>query len=255
LGILALRAGNRRWTETQWFAALLMGLLLAHAQFAGLGWFYRYEAYLVFAGLLGAGALLATSLPGEEFWIGLRVRPLAGVITLLSAACLLAPFALRGVHAWRDSSRASANIFQQQVQMGIFLRDYYAGQPVVVNDCGAVSFLSEARVTDIGGIGSREAAALKWEHRYSAPAVGALAQAAQAQVALVYESWLLAIGGVPAGWQKIETWTIPDNAVCGSDTVSIYSLNPAFRESLRRRLRAFSPRLPAEVKQTESAVF
>jgi hypothetical protein len=255
MGVLALRAGNRRWTETQWFAVMLMGLLLAHAQFAGLGWFYRYEAYLVFTGVLGAGALLAACLPGEKFWLGLRTHLPAGVLALLLAASLLAPFAARGARAWRDAPRASANIYRQQVQMGIFLRDYYAGQPVVVNDCGAVSFLSEAKITDIWGIGSREAAALKWEHRYSAQAVGALAQAAQAQVALVYEPWLRENGGVPAGWEKIETWTIPDNVVCGDATVSIYSLNPVFRESLRGRLRAFSPRLPAEVKQTESAVF
>jgi hypothetical protein len=254
-GLMLDRFARGRWTEKHWFNLILACLLWLHAQFAGIGWFYRYEAYLIFIGILGLGSLAAGHL--ETAWLQNRLackRP-AGVLVFLLVAALLFPYASRSYHAYRDIPHASRNIFQQQVQMGLFLRNYYPTCPVVVNDCGAVRFFSRARVIDIGGIGSREAAALKLERRYSSRTLEAWARREQAQIAMVYEPWLPAKGGAPESWRKIETWRISDNVVCGNDAVSIYALNPAARESLARRLRAFSARLPVDVVQTGAVNF
>ena len=52
------------WTREILLLTMTLGVIALHVQFADLGWFYRYEAYLMVLGLCGAGRLAG---PGS-FW-------------------------------------------------------------------------------------------------------------------------------------------------------------------------------------------
>lgn len=62
-------------------------------------------------------------------------------------------------------------------------------------------------------------------------------------MAIVYDSWLIDNGGVPASWQKAGEWT---GAVPNS-TVAFYAVRPDQVGELTDKLRAFRPNLPPDV--------
>jgi hypothetical protein len=48
--------------------------------------------------------------------------------------------------------QASRNIYEQQYQMGMFLKRCYPGKAVAVNDICAVSYLADVRLVDLLGL-------------------------------------------------------------------------------------------------------
>jgi hypothetical protein len=134
--------------------------------------------------------------------------------------------------------------------MGLFLQRGYARGCAVVNDAGAVCFLSDTRVIDIGGLGTLKFAAAKLSHQYTSDKIEALVRESQADIAIIYDRWLLTSGGVPKSWKKVGMWQISNNQICAEDNVSFYVINPAGKAYALEQLREYAPQLPADVKQT-----
>jgi hypothetical protein len=222
-----------------WF----VGMALLHIAFASIGWFYRYEAYLVALGVVTVGMCL----PAAHRGVGRR----GTFQTLAILLILAAPLLVRSVEP--RVSKACRNIYEQQYQMGLFLHDYYTGRTVVANDVGAVNYLADVRCLDLVGLASVEVARLRVERKWDAQRLQQLVESKDAAVAVVYDSWIDDIPGmtpVPGNWRKAGQWKIADNVICGNDTVSFYALSSAEFEPLVAHLAAFSPRLPASVTQS-----
>ncbi|MDB5034673.1 MAG: hypothetical protein JWQ98_1914 [Chlorobi bacterium] len=242
--VATLRRGAGVWSREVMMIAIATGTVMLHLQFAGIGWFHRYEAYLIAMALVALAPLVRELLAGISARSGVAVR-LAGVFMLIIGAL---PFLHRGLKVM-VTPRATANIYQQQYQMGLFLARYYPGASVAANDIGAITFLGDIHLLDTWGLGSLEPALMKRAGTYTIDTVARLCASRGVKLAIVYDSWLRELGGMPPSWTRVGMWTIPQNVVCGDSTVSFYAVDPSERDSLVQRLRAFAPSLPGEVRQ------
>ena len=231
-------------------ATIVLATGLLHAQLASLGWFYRYEAYLVCAGLLCV-FLLAREIPWPSLndnaeWSQLHrlARMVFGTFGTRRAA-LDSRFAA----AHQQIASASANIGQQQYQMALFLDRYYHGGAVAANDIGAINFLADLDCLDLWGLSDVHVARLRMAGKYDSAAIASIASERRMKIAVVYDDWYLPYGGLPRAWIKAGEWTIPNNTICGGSTVSFYAVDQSQnRDTLHRRLLEFTHDLPADVE-------
>jgi len=143
------------------------------------------------------------------------------------------------------------NIFEQQYQMGSFVKEYYQGSSVALNDVGAVNFLADIDCLDLWGLANRDVTRLKRDHNYHTRDIAVLARQAGTRMAMIYDEWYAGqVGGVPAEWLRVGQWTIPDNVILGEATVSIYALDNSEVPRLIQSLREFAPKLPRDVIQS-----
>ena len=135
--------------------------------------------------------------------------------------------------------------------MGQFLKKYYPGEAVVVNDIGAVCFLGDIRCFDVWGLATKEVGDLKLKRTFTTENIEEAVRHSGARIAVVYDHFFRLVGidtDLPKSWIKIGEWHIPDNVVCVRDTVSFFALNKKEVVSLAANLRDFVPYLPNEVK-------
>src|SRR5262245_31152634 len=243
--IASLRAG-RRWSWAQVALTLFLATAALHLQLARVGWLFRYEAYLVFMGVIVVA--IGIDELRDRLW-----RPSAPVawraLAVLVLVILALPLAQRAANALRRTPRASKNIHEQQVQMGTFLARYYPGASVAANDVGAISYLADVRLLDLFGLADLDVARLKRKGAYGTDAIRALTRERGIQVAVVYDAWFDKLGGVPKEWVRAGEWTITHNVVCGSDRVTWYAVDAAEAPALLDHLRAFAKELPPDVQQ------
>jgi hypothetical protein len=228
-------------------ASLFLGVVFLHLELARLGWFYRYEAYLVCMGLVVL-VLLAAQLPWQSLllpqvwpkWV--RAAPLS-----LAVALVMEPLLDRAFNAHMETPPASRNIWEQQYQMAQFLHTYYEGASVAANDIGAINFYSGIRCFDLMGLDNATVTQLIMDNRYDTAVIRGLARQHSVKIAVAYEDWFDARGGLPYEWIKAGDWTIFDNVVCGDRTVSFYAVDPAELPALRGHLEEFGSHLPHSV--------
>ncbi len=231
---------------------IFTGMALLHLMTAGMGWFYRYEAYLVGTGLFIIGISLGRIWPAE-YRPDFRLRKtVENILLSLLAVIILGPFILRASQSLIRIQQATRNIYEQQYQMARFFREYYSGQPIAVNDIGVVNFYADVRCLDLWGLASQEVARAQLEGTYDSRVVRELTEKHRIKIAIVYDNWFANV--IPEGfstyWEKCGAWQITDNKVCGSSTVAIYCVDPPERENLLRNLKAFSPSMPSKVRQS-----
>lgn len=235
------------WTPERVLSGVYICATPLHCAAASIGWFYRYEAYLL------AIAFLALAPLGPQLWskwnnLASGSSPLErrAIQTIALATALLAA----APYIWNASSilkiaPGCKNLYQQQYQMGLFLKQYYEGQTVAANDIGAINFLADIRCLDGMGLGSREPA-LAAQHGRMGPAfIESWARQEGASIAIIYESWWS--GRLPQSWIKIGEWTVDQKISVAEPTVSFYATSPREAVRLQENLAEFTPRLPGGV--------
>src|SRR5262249_62094893 len=144
VAVLLLAALGPAARVLRWWDAIFVGATLLHVQFAAVGSLYRYEAYLVAMGLV----LVAIHIAGAGELPALPATRSARLAIALAALVASAPLLTRGVSAAVETPAACPNIYEQQYQMGLFLRGLPAGSTVMANDIGAVAWLADVRLVD-----------------------------------------------------------------------------------------------------------
>lgn len=232
------------WSPLPIALAVTLAVTMAHLNFASIGWFYRYESYLLATGITFAIAGFATLLPEpRHLWEGARREPTI-VIGALASLFLVLPLRKRAILANNDTPIACRNVFEQQMQSGRFLARFDA--PVAVNDLGAVAWLGKQRVIDLVGLGSLPVAKAKGLKLMQQLTTADLARfTADAEVAIIYDEWFTE--PLPPSWLRVARWRIEDNRTCAWPSVSIYAIQPARYGNVLAELRAFSAQLPARV--------
>jgi hypothetical protein len=132
--------------------------------------------------------------------------------------------------------------------MGLFVKQYYDGKAIAANDIGAISYLSDARVLDLFGLGSMDVAEAKRSGELDEDTISKLTRDHDVEIAMIYSHWFE--GKIPAEWIEVGRWRITDNVVCAADTVSFYAPSTAQLRDSIRNLRLFSAVLPATVTQS-----
>jgi hypothetical protein len=177
-----------------------------------------------------------------ETWI--VPRNLAyGALCLL----LLFPLVIKGGRLLWFLPQCTTDIYEQQYQMGLFIRRYYQNSTVALNDIGAVNYLADIHCLDLWGLANAEVAEAKRRHTYQVGDIERLSKQTGTRVAIVYDRWF--VGGLPPEWIRVGRWTIPNNVNVGEDTVSFYAVSPSEAQYLSESLNDFSLQLPSEVIQ------
>lgn len=226
---------------------------LLHVRFAGAGTHYRYEAYLVALGITVLSAeyrVLNTELKRAFSITSCSALSVSRWFKLLSFAALslyaVLPLFRRALVTLQEVVPATQNIYQQQYQMAMFLREYYPNSTVVLNDIGTVSYYADIHLIDVIGLANIDVARARQTVTYTPERVAQIT--ADADIAVVYDSWLR--HNTPLTWQPVGSWQlVMNNIVLGGTTVTFYAADPAARDSLTANLLQYSSRLPANVTQ------
>ncbi len=238
------------WTPSNIMLGIFVACTMMQMRFATSGSYFnfRYEAYLVVLGLVSVACAFADLTGQSSQQRMVYSRPLRYAMAGLLGLILIAPpFSLRGWVAFASTSRAANNVYQQQYQMANFLNEYYTGQGVAANDIGFISYKADIRLLDLWGLASVEVAQAKRSGYYDTKLIEALAREHRVKIAVVYASWYEPYGGLPPTWEKVGSWTVPNNVVLGDATVSFYAVDRAEAQNLRDNLEAFSAQLPKGV--------
>jgi hypothetical protein len=235
-----LAKGHGFWRPEQLALLVLLVAFVPQVILGRLG--PRYEAYLITLGLYGLATsvfalLRATRLPERTQARG----------ALAMGVLLVLPIGLQGAQAVLLTPVATSNIYQQQYQMGRFLRQYYQGQAVAASDIGAIDYLADIRLLDLAGLGTVETAGAFLRGAFDDVFLRQLVRARRVKIAITYES--IFGSGPPAAWVVVGKWRIPLNVVCYGDTVTFFAVDPSEAPRLRRHLLDFSHELPPQVKQ------
>jgi hypothetical protein len=249
------RHGVSFWAPPQLMLFMAVAALVLHLQFASVGWFFRYEAYLVALGVMALACNRFDATLREIFspaaW---RCMPLVSSVAVLALLLAILPMAGRAGEAVAGFQIAAYNVFEQQYQMAGFLNRYYNGASIAANDVGAINYVNDLHCLDLVGLCNRNIFGLKRRRAYDTQAMDALTAAAHVRVALVYKTWFDGKAGppIPANWTPVGEWHVTDNGFLGGDTVTFYAVQPEETEYLAWSLHNFSSRLPASVIQTIS---
>ena len=238
------------WKDTTIMLIIFIATTLLHMIFARTGWFFRYEAYLVALGIV----VISINL-NEYFLEKLSINfdkslLLKKVLIILVIIIIIFPLAQRGLNSLIITPQATNNIYDQQYQMGLFLKQYYFGENVAANDIGAIDYFGEIRLLDLDGLGSLEVAKAKIGGIYDTKEISDLASQKDVKIALVYDQWYNKYGGLPPNWIKVGEWKIQNNVVTGGDTVSFYALSFEEEKKLIENLQIFSSTMPKDIIQT-----
>src|SRR6185312_4460611 len=123
-----------------------------------------------------------------------------------------------------------------------FLHRYYNDQVIAVNDIGAVSFFKKEKNIDLMGLADIKVARSKKDNYCSPGFLDSLSRSEHAGVAIVFDSWFS--DSLLAKWNKVATWTIPDNVICQDSTVTFYAIDKGQTGELRNHLEQYQPSLP-----------
>lgn len=250
-------AGNQDSTSVQvWFLVILVATATLHMLLARTGWFLRYEAYLVALGLTGVAV---------PIWNFIRSFRSPHHINVGDGAAFaaVALIVLSGNLLWTNGYDAVWMIvpgmhdtYRWHYQMATFVKRYYNGRSLVVNDIGAVDFLADIHLTDPHGLGDREIgrALLRTRGDLNPEFLDQLARSRGATVALVDENWLQFFGGqmrsgVPSTWLLAGVWKFHKRVVLAPPGLSFYAFDETGKAQLIENLRNYSRFLPADVDQ------
>jgi hypothetical protein len=234
------------WQDTVLVLFLFLGVTFLHLELTSKSvWVYRHEAYLLVLGIFVLGAALGGKLPSAyrfRSFDTLRYAAVGLLVVLLSLPLLERSLYLRVI-----TPQASQNIYEQQMQMALFLHDYYPEESVAANDIGLINYLTPLHLLDLYGLANLPIGQAMRAGSYDTALIQSLVEQENVSIAVVYTGWFDAYGGVPPEWVNVGEWTINNNVVVGGNTVAFYATSADGVEKLRQALQEFNPRLPATV--------
>jgi hypothetical protein len=205
LGVLAQVLTRRGfWRPPVLFPLALAAMILLHGHFvfSPLFWVYRYDAYLVAFGIFVAAVALA-GIPSP------RALPRGASAALLVA--LLVPLIAdvrEGVFPEAEIE-GSRNTYLEEYQTAQFLRLYYPRDVVIVNDLGAVTYYTEARILDLVGLGDLEPLEIMRRSAYTSRDVVAWTAPYEPSIAILQLNWSVVQPLIPPGWIRVAVVEVP----------------------------------------------
>ncbi|HEY3250083.1 MAG TPA: hypothetical protein VGK25_03090 [Ignavibacteria bacterium] len=151
--------------------------------------------------------------------------------------------------------RSSTNIYEQQYQTAQFLKRFYEGKEIAINDIGAPGYFADIKIVDLWGLADMETAKMRRANNAiitSKNDLRHLALSRNIKIAIIYDAWFIIDGNnfIPEEWIKVGEWKILNNIVCSSDKVSIYAVNNSEKDNLINNLKLNSAYLPPTVIQS-----
>jgi len=259
LVFLVRRNNNSIWYQPALMLGIFIGASLLQVQFASTGWFYRYEAYLIALGILaiGVGGILVYRSVAQNAVFRIYDHWIYYPTVIIIALLIMWPLLHRGFRAITETPRATTNIYQNHYQMGLFLKKYYPSAYVAATGIGAITFMTDVHLVDLGGLGSLETAQAALENFYNADWLEQHLQLRQIQIGVIQENdplFRINGGDIPSSWVRVGQWTYTNDVVGGDTTVSFFAIDPGEADTLTRNLRLFASELPEQIIQAGSYI-
>ena len=131
---------------------LFVANLILYAAYSKSGWSYRYQSFLVALGLVIFSILLFEYLV-KDFRKKTLLKSALIIILIIFPIVF---FLIQGIKLNIQTPRASTNIYEQQYQMGQFLKVYYNSEGVALNDIGASNYFADINCLDLWGLANLE---------------------------------------------------------------------------------------------------
>jgi len=244
-----LRVNRKTNDSLFWFGLITMLTTILHVKLADVGYFYRYDAYLVFLFLV----FIISSIIQMRSMIEIKIRSFEKswqkIAFGLIIVFLLAPIIARGSIAFKQVTQASNDRFMEHITAANFINKYYNNSAIVLNDIGAASFYSDAKILDAYGLGSNEPIEFRKNTGYTKKDLYGWAQKENAKIAILQTDWNEISKRIPNKWIKVAEWEIPRNVIFGDTKVGIYSVDPSEKNFLIKNLNEFSPLVPKGIRQ------
>jgi hypothetical protein len=212
----------------------LIVALFAQAEWGEIGWWNRYEMYLIMFGTLVI-CRMAT-----EATVPATYRP-ALLLFLVSTGRLGLTIA---------TPLASSNTYRQRYQIGKFFEAEYNGRPVATGELGYATLFHDGTVIDLLGLGTYEITLEMRDHGGHVPAktVEAILAKNHVQAIAIYPA-TFDVSRAPADLWHAGRWVLREaNASAFQDTVDFYASNEREGHILEQRLNAYEHQLPSRVK-------
>lgn len=256
LALLANRRIQDRISSQERAAAwLYLGSVVLHLWFSRIGWFYRYEAYLIAAGLVVAVPLLHAAWPGRFRWSRESLLSSSTLALVAISVFAVKPFLVRLVVANYRVPQAMNDRYLEHILPAVMVRRSFNDAVVALNDIGTTSFLSDARVLDVYGLGSIEPLHFRRStDGYGPDDLERWARKEGAELAILQTDWDEVAPRIPSSWIQVAEWKIPRNVVFPDRTVGFFALDREGVEPLVAALRDFAPSVPKSVQQKILAI-
>jgi len=236
------------WLKSRNFnlTALFLFNIALYLVYSRSGWSYRYQSFIISLSIFVLSVILYKYFSGYSTaakWKKILVRSGAAVVILV--------FGVYGIKLMKDVPTTTRNIYEQQYQMGMFLKDYYKGSAVALNDIGTSNYFAGIKCIDLWGLSNMEISKQRRTGNFNEQSIREITLKNNVRIAIVYDSWFEEDGSLilPREWIKAGEWKISDNIIAGDDVVSFYAVNTAEESELIKNLKLFSGKLPQSVMQ------
>ena len=252
------------WNLKSIMASILILVAFLHLFLIGATYenqnFSRYEGYLISIGLLVIFLSIRDYIPKtlsldylKLYITEIKKKTLNYKIQLITSLIVIFfifyTFTPRSIYLIRRTPQASNNIYEQQYHMGLFLKEYYEGECVAVNDIGAINYLADIECLDLRGLASTDIAKSIVNDELDEEVVYKAAKRRDCKIAIIYEDKDYGYD-IPSQWTKVGEWKIKYNVVAGDDTVSFWAVDSDEIAELIKNLQEFSDYLPHTVKES-----
>jgi len=229
------------WPQRRpWFvpATTMVLVTLLHVTFAQVGWYERYQVYLLGLGVYTVMLAARDLLPRpHDAQVRMRLAPLLVLPLLL--------LSFTKISLTVEVPKAANDTYQQRYQAGVFLERYYHQRPVATGELGYISLTHEGPITDLFGLGDYEVLQARREAggRPRKDYWLGLSRDRGFQVAAVYPRTLYF--DTPDEWILVGTWTIPRQPITAFEkTFQFWATTPEEVAPLRAHMEEFAPELP-----------
>ncbi len=238
--VLAVIAWPRR---RPWFVpATAMVLTTAlHVTFADVGWYERYQVYLIGLGLYAVMLAAGDLLPGPR-----QQQPTQHLAPLLVLPLVLLSYTK--IRLTVEVPRAADDTYQQRYTAGRFLQRYYRERPVATGELGYISLHHDGPLTDLLGLGDYEVLQAR-RATDGNPGQAYWLQLSRDRgfpVVAVYPTTLFY--ETPEEWILVGSWELSRRPITAFDrSFQFWATSPEEVGPLRAHLRDFESDLPSGV--------
>ena len=229
--IQALRARTVWVRQVLWPFWLALAIVLhGHFVFSSTYWAYRYDAYLLGFGIVAAAIVVHS-------W-GRRSTRVRTVLpkALAVIAVMFLTTDVRAALSAPAEVRSAVNTRVEHLGMARFIESFYDRDIVVVNDVGAVSYYTNARLLDVVGLCSNEPVRITRQRgTYSADDLYTWTATAGASIAIMQIDWAWVAPRVPWQWIKVAEVTIPTHG----QRVGFFAIDSSAASRLRANVQQF----------------